>query len=377
MRNVKALVQALTLVTALTMWYPTRAPAADFDVDGSMFSVNGFGTVGAVHSSDDKADFTATAFEPNGAGYSRSWSASVDSLIGAQVTANPTPRFSAVLQLIVQQNYDNSYSPHVEWANIKYAPGPNWVVRVGRSILPSFERSDSLYVGYTLPWIRLPDEIRFSNSATHSDGIDVLYRLTTGALTQNLRAQWGHSAEEYPVVAFRTKDLRVLSDTLQYGDTSVHLSYQAMNWTAQYTSPLRSAPPGRFWLASAGFTYDPGTWFVTGDSNYAHYDTLGDLNAWYLSTGVRLGRFTPYVVDSSARKPTPGNPPAQLMSAGDGHTVAAGVRWDFASNLDLKLQLQRVSLDSDRLPASFVNLQPGVRASDKADVASVALDFVF
>jgi len=37
-----------------------------------MFSFNGFGTAGIVHSSDDKADFVATDFEPNGAGYTRS-----------------------------------------------------------------------------------------------------------------------------------------------------------------------------------------------------------------------------------------------------------------------------------------------------------------
>ncbi len=52
-------------------------------------------------------------------------------------------------------------------------------------------------------------------------------------------------------------------------------------------------PPAQFRLASAGFTYDPGTWFVTGDSNYAHYDFFGDFFAWYLSGGMRLGQLHP------------------------------------------------------------------------------------
>ena len=57
--------QALILLTALTMWYTARATAEDFG--GSMFSFNGFGTVGVVNSSDNKADFIASSLEPNGA----------------------------------------------------------------------------------------------------------------------------------------------------------------------------------------------------------------------------------------------------------------------------------------------------------------------
>ena len=87
------------------------------EAETPLFSFNGFGTLGVAHSSEDKADFTSSIFKPNGAGYSHAWSADVDSLIGRQVTANFTPKLSAVLQVISEQNYDNSYRPHVEWAN--------------------------------------------------------------------------------------------------------------------------------------------------------------------------------------------------------------------------------------------------------------------
>jgi hypothetical protein len=61
-----------------------------------MFSFCGFGTLGVVHSSERDADFVAEATShPSGAGFSRSWSADVDSRLGAQVTANFqfTPEF--------------------------------------------------------------------------------------------------------------------------------------------------------------------------------------------------------------------------------------------------------------------------------------------
>jgi hypothetical protein len=57
--------------------------------------------------------------------------------------------------------------------------------------------------------------------------------------------------------------------------------------------------------------------------------------------------------------------------------VGAGVRWDFAKNLDFKLQLQQVTIDTLDDPASFAKVQPGARVGDKANVVSLALDFVF
>src|SRR5271170_6366605 len=68
----------------------------------SVFSFSGFGTVGATHSSEDSADFPAGIFHPNGAGYSRSWSPEVDSLIAGQLSARFTPELSAVLQVIAE-----------------------------------------------------------------------------------------------------------------------------------------------------------------------------------------------------------------------------------------------------------------------------------
>jgi hypothetical protein len=290
--------------------------------------------------------------------------------LGGQADLRIADGLTGVVQVISRDDEDGNFKPHVEWANIKYAFTSDLAVRVGRTLLPTYERSDSQNVGYALPWVRIPNEIRFSNSATHSDGASVLYRVKTGAVIQDLQVQFGRTSEEFSGAVFHGKDLIVLSDTVQYGNTSVHLAYQTMMYTYSVL------PAARFRLASAGFTYDPGTWFVTGDSNYAHYDFFGDFFAWYLSSGVRLGRFTPYAVYSKVHAPTSA-PPSGLTSLGNERTVTAGVRWDFAKNLDFKLQLQRVSIDTLDNPASFARLQPGVRVGDKADVLSLALDFVF
>jgi hypothetical protein len=360
----------LKLAAAASTFVLATMPGHADTTIGQYVTLSGFGTVGEVHSDYRQADFTGEFLQPHGAGFSRSWSPTPDSDLGGQADLRIAEGLTGVVQVISRDDEEGNYKPHVEWANIKYAFTSDLAVRVGRTLLPTYERSDSQNVAYALPWVRLPNEIRYSNSATNSDGIDVLYRVKTGAVIQDLQVQWGRTSEEFPGAEFKGRSLVVISDTLRYGDTSVHLAYQSMKYI------YAGMPPAQFRLVSGGFTYDPGTWFVTGDSNYAHYDFFGDFFAWYLSSGVRLGSFTPYAIYSTVHTPTSA-PPSGLTSLGNERTVTAGVRWDFAKNLDFKLQLQRVSIDTLDNPASFARLQPGVRVGDKADVLSLALDFVF
>lgn len=84
------------------------------------FKFSGFGTLGVVGSDNDRVDFVNNAAQPNGAGHTRDWSASVDSRIGVQLTYLPSDKFSAVLQVTAEQEYDNTWDPDVEWAFLQY-----------------------------------------------------------------------------------------------------------------------------------------------------------------------------------------------------------------------------------------------------------------
>jgi len=330
---------------------------------------SGFGTLGVVHSDYSQADFIGRVDQDSGAGYSREWSVTPDSDLGVQANVTLTDALSGVVQVISRDEVDGSYTPNIEWANLNYQVTPDLAVRVGRMLLPSYQHSESQNVGYTLPWVRVPIEISYTDTAEHSDGLDVLYRLKTGALNQQLQVQWGTTTENLPGPLFNDTRAHILllSDTLQYGDTSVHLVYQKFDASGY--------PSIGFRLISAGFTHDPGAWFVTGDSSYTKDRFFGDFLAWYVSGGVRLGRFTPYAIYSTMEAPSTGT--SGLMRLGEDRTVSAGVRWDFVKNLDFKLQVQQVTLVSLDDPASFANLQPGARVGDKANVVSLALDFVF
>jgi hypothetical protein len=108
MRIPLAPIHATGIIVLLVAILPELAVADG--LDDSLFSFGGFGTLGLVHSSEHQADFATSLFRPNGAGYTHDWSLAVDSLAAAQITANFTPRLSAVVQVLAQQNYNETYT---------------------------------------------------------------------------------------------------------------------------------------------------------------------------------------------------------------------------------------------------------------------------
>jgi hypothetical protein len=383
----------------------------------SIFSLSGFGTLGAVHSSESEADFVSSIFSPNGAGYTRSWSPDVDSRIGAQATA-VVSQFSAVVQVIAEQNFDGVFRPHVEWANVKYQITPDFNVRLGRTGLPSFLYSDTRKIGYANPWVRPPVEAYSLVPIDTSDGVDASYKFDFGGFLNTLVAAYGNQTAGTP--SGRDNEARrllVIADTLEHGAATVHLAYQQTYLTVDALRPLfeafRQFGPQGIALADKygvdnrlirfiglGAMYDPGAWFVVGEWGVTDYESvLGKNTAWYVSGGVRLAKFTPYLtygaVQADGNTSDPGLtvaalPPNMagsalglnaalnsiLQSSPDQRTFSVGMRWDFFKNLDFKVQADHSRLGADS-PGTLINLQPGFRPGGTVNLFSAVVDFVF
>lgn len=382
------------------------------------FSFNGFGTLGLVHSSERLADFTSTLIRPSGAGYTHAWSADVDSRIGAQVAADFTPRLSAVLQVISEQNHDYSYRPHVEWANIRYQFTPNFSIRAGRVVLSSSLVADYRKVGYAIAWVRPPVELYGMVPVTNSDGVDVSYRVRFGDLTNTVRGTYGKSEPRVPRMgAVEGRDVWSLSYAGEQGAATVQFTYVKANVTVEGFRPLfdgfrQFGPEGvalankydvdnkRFAFIGLGATYDPGRWFVMGE--WRSGDTrsvLGKRTAWYASGGYRIGKFTPYLVYARAKANSNTSDPGLTLSAlppplagaaaglNTGlnailgstpvqKTLSVGLRWDLAKNAALKMQLDHSRVGAGS-PGTLVNIQPGFQPGGRFTVFSATLDFVF
>ena len=382
------------------------------------FSFSGFATAGLVHSSEKKADFTSSILKPNGAGYTHTWSADVDSLIGGQVTAKFTPALSAVLQVIAEQNYDNSYRPHVEWANVQYQFTPRFSARIGRTVLPTFLVSGTRKVAYTYPWVRPPLEVYRLVPVTASDGVDASYRMHVGDFTHTVQANYGSSRQTLPGGGgtVEAKHAWGVTYTLEYHAVTVHMAYQRPHLTMGSIKPIfdgfRQFGPEGIALADKydvdnkplsiiafGATYDPGKWFVTGEwSHTENRSVLGKGTGWYVSSGYRFGKFTPYLTYAQARADNlsdPGLnlstvPPAQVGQAAAlnaalnallanktvQNTLSVGGRWELTRSAALKLQFDHTRL-GDGSHGVLINRQPGYQAGGKFNVISATIDLVF
>lgn len=408
---------ALTAVALIgVMLIPTRARADDSPA--AVFSFSGFGTLGLVHSSERNADFVANFYQPSGAGVSHAWSADVDSRLGAQLTANFTTRISAVLQIVSEQRSDNTFTPHVEWANLKYQFSPEFYVRVGRIALPSFLVADYRKVGYANPWVRPPIEVYSLVPVTTNDGADASYRLVAAGFTSTMQVTYGQSdISETSGIVDTARRVWGVSGTIERGALTVRATYQHGNVTVPSINPLFAAfrqfgPAGialadkydsdarPFNFIGVGGIYDAGGWFVTGEwGTTESHSALGKRSAWYGGGGYRVGKITPYLTYAEARLDSSSSDPGLnaanfppeyagsitglnaglnviLRSVPVQRNLSLGVRWDFMKDVDLKLQYEHIRLGADSA-GTLVNLQPDFQPGGAVHVFSAALDFVF
>jgi predicted porin len=387
------------------------------ELDKPPLSFSGFGTVGITHSSEAQADFTSSVLKHSGAGYTHGWSTDVDSRLGGQVTFNATSQLSAVLQVIAEQRYDNSYRPIVEWANVKYQVTSDFSVRAGRIALPNYLVADYRKVSYAIPWVRTPVEAYGIVPITNSDGVDASYRMHFGDVQNTVQASYGRNDVKITGGTVRIRHLAGLSDTLEYGFASMRMTLLQADLDIDVTRPLfngfrQFGPLGnaiadkydvndkRANFLALGASYDPGPWFVTAEyGNIVTRSYLGDQSAWHVSGGWRHGAFTPYLSYGQISTHTPTSdaglplavlPPqvAPIAAELNGRlnyllgsqpvqkSVTAGLRWDFMKNTSLKFEYQRIRLDEGSAGV-LINVQPGFKPGGTVNVFSAVLDFVF
>ena len=408
-----SLIRFALLATAL---YIDNACARESST--SMFSFSGFSTLGVVHSSENKADFTSSIFKPNGAGHSHSWSADIDSLIGVQGTANLAPKLSGILQVIAEQNYDNSYRPHVEWANIQYQFTPKFSVRAGRTVLPTFLFSDTRKVAYSYTWVRPPLEIYHLAPITTSDGVDASYQMHLGGVTNALQAHFGKSENELPAGqgAVKARKSWGLAYTGEYRAATLHIGYESSRFTLDGLNPIfdafRQFGPEGIGIAdkyvadnkslsfiTMGARYDPGEWFMMGEwGHLASHSFAGEATGWYMSGGYRLGAFTPYLTFGHVKADTLSDPglnlstlPPSLVGTAAGinaalnallsrnvvqNTLSIGGRWELTRNTAFKVQYDHTRIGAGS-SGVLTNIQPGYQSGGKVNLFSAAIDFVF
>jgi len=419
----------LTMISAaVALALGASTAHADFD---DMVSVRGFGTMGAVHSTEDQADVVGSVFQPDGAGYTRGIDVRGDSRVAGQVSVRFTDKLSLTAQAITQYQYDGKFTPNIEWLNLKYSFTPALSARIGRIALPTFLVSDSRMVGYANTAVRPPEELYKVAPLTNSDGVDLSYSFSSSRLQHSVQTFYGMSKPKIPAGDVDADTIYGANYQVEAGSALLRVAYTHMDVDLELDmiepmfDGLRqlAGALSSFGFATAGAeasalvekyklqdinmsflslagSYDPGAWFVIAEAlQFSGDSLLSDARAGYVTAGARFGKLTPYAtlaeVDADTKFErgisTTGLPGmfadgAAAVNAGLNMTlnqfqgsqqsVSAGMRWDAMNNIAVKGQYSYVDLGANSA-GKLLNPQPGFVPGGSYSVYSLTVDFIF
>lgn len=402
--------QLLKLVCLMCMLLAQVAYAEDSYPN---INLHGFGTGALNYVTSGNADFVRDLSQSDGA-KGEQWSGSIDSLVGGQANIQLSDQFEVVGQAVSRHRYDDSYTPELTWAFLKYSPLTNVDIRGGRIGTDFYMRSDSRLVGYSYLMVRPSVDYYGGLPHQYIDGMDgaMTFELGDGLLRSKVFA--GISPEKFPL---ENSEPWNISGSMIFGGS---LDYQWRSWQFRFgyaeirhqrdlpgsfsrlMTLLNSIPNASSHSAadalrvgdtssrhySMGAVYDEGPLqvqlMVSGVKSDSSF--FQDAVAGYLLAGYRIGDFTPFAGLSWSK-----SIPDKLNSTGvatvdagvvsaiartqtDQHTFTLGVRWDFYPGMDLKLQWDAIQGN----PTSVYNYrceQPDWNG--RMQVLNMAFDFAF
>lgn len=370
------------LTAGLLLASASLAHADDFTVSGFATVVAGKaysgynGTFGGMANDTFQCPCYIANYNKASVYNDRRWSLAKESLVGVQGRYKVNEKLSATVQAVKRAS--GSGRPDIDWAYLSYDLTPSTTLQVGRRRLPIYAFSDSLYVGYTLPWIRVPQDI-YGWEVGAYNGANLTQRGSIGnwAVAGNIFAGQEitkKNVELQTIYAYGTRVddawKHILGAYLDVSNDIVGARLIYMQNSIDQTSIEPGLPPSydmvgvrqRIMGLSASVDYEnflfraEANRFVRPDPAF-EYRT----SSWTTTFGYKIGNFTPVIGYSHyTEKQTLGDPLPQRDN-----TRFVALRWDFRKNMDLKVQFDSVV---DHSIMDFTH---------NAKLISAALDVVF
>jgi hypothetical protein len=181
---------AALLLAVLMSLAALPVAAVDFSVSAVDFSVSAFGTLGYARSDQP---YTYQRFIDKSGTFMR------DSLAGLQVDARFAEKFGATVQVKVAPDTanDNRYEGSVSCAFLSYRPTNDWLIRAGKQRIPFYLYSETVDVGVTYDFARLPTEMYSILSSNDFTGLSFSknWGMENGDLS--LDGYWGKSTSDF------------------------------------------------------------------------------------------------------------------------------------------------------------------------------------
>lgn len=300
------------------------------------------------------------------------WSALQDSKMGGQFTYGITDKFGLTAQAIIKAEQD-TYKANLEWLYLNYEIQDNWQVRAGRLRTPIYMLSETLDVGYTYPWIRLPDEVYAQVKLSNYEGFDTIYNINldnVGTLT--LQALIGQ-AKNRDYYAY--EELHDIDYDKIYGANAV-LSTEVGDFRVGYVeskltfdNPMFGIKDKKGQFTSLGYKYDNG-----GILNYTELTRrivdggTNTVDSYYTTFGYHIDKFTPHITYAQADE----------KNGGSQKSLTYGLSYDLLTNFKLKGEYKRVDTQNG-YAGNFVEEGVDIIIPNTYDgnIISFAVDFVY
>jgi hypothetical protein len=385
------------------------------------FDIHGLGTLGAVYHDNDGARFRRNDSQPDGAPAHR-LDFDPDSMLGLQLNARFSQNLEAAVQVVSRQTWEDNYQPEVTWAYLKFLPNEQMAVRLGRLGIDAFLRGDLVDVDYGNLMVRP----QFSFHPHSFDGADAEFTQPWGSGFLRLKGYAGYEYDKRVEIdgsTYSFDDSRVLGLSAEYekGGWTGRVSFGQLRFDhdnsgfrpgSELPGILSALPNGeeirdkltlkdrRLNHGFAALAYDSGAWQGMVGYGRISSEDWPTRQIFFSNVGYRIGSVTPYLgysVQHTPRGIIASGFPAGLSALTDALSqvsalaqaglmfnqtdIAAGLRYDFADNKALKVQVEHIRYkDPDGiLEPALVALDAPVQTRDYQSMTllSVAFNFVF
>lgn len=308
------------------------------------------------------------------------------SLLGLQVTGQVNEKVSATAQLIARKN--DSYEVNAEWAYLTWQATDSIKLRAGRLRTPFYIYSDFLDVGYSYGWITPPQEVYYL-PFNNVDGIDLYATQTLGIFDTSVQVYFGSFDDEFNfdgvtsdaqtrnqmgIAVTLGKDWWNLRAAYHEADLSVDVTGAALMpgltlgqfigsipASFSFVGPRILVEEEKATFAQIGFTIDTGRFVAAAE--HVEFEPENSMLAKnireYVMVGVRTGDWLFHVTAAQSKDEAvnlvEGIPVAQQTAqligtlnaiaaaqADERDVISLGTRWDVASGVALKLQIDDV-----------------------------------
>lgn len=337
--------------------------------------VNGYATAGVAWLDEDSGGwgknpagqpvhYDGAAYMQNSygrAGITEDVNTKFDSVMGLQFDYQVNEQTNLVTQLVAKGQNHDSFKVQADWAYIRYAFNDNWSARAGRLGFPGFMYSDSMQIGYSHPWARLPAEVYANTPVPSVQGLDVGYRYNIGDWTLGAEAFGGTADTSDGRLGL--KNVASLYLSARHDDFTFRAGRMEFVLTNNVSlTPVPNLPATtRDSFTSVGAIYDNNKWLVAAEYVRQRVDSWpADFDAGYVTIGHYFGKWLPYATwaaidtlkDKDKSQPmlssTTGLPTAAVLdtrpsSIFEQTSYSVGLRFDPKPGLAIKAQVDHVT----------------------------------